>query len=236
MQKKDFSVEVIVNGKPVDEYLHNGKTYIEGKEKTEFSLRFRNHSGRQALFVPTVDGLSILDGKEASFNSRGYIIGAYSAETIDGWRTSDQEVAKFFFSRIADSYAAKSGNGGNQGVIGCAVFEEHVREPEIVIIKRRSVGPSWPYHFDGQTTITCSTASLSTSNSNTSLGTGWGDQKYSPVQTVEFDRRDNPSAVFEIFYNTRKNLESKGVVFKRALNVTPSPFPRENDYCEPPRN
>lgn len=141
-------MEVLVNGKPVQEYLHKGEIFIEGKEGTEFSLRFRNRTSKRALFVPTIDGLSIMDGKEASYDSSGYIVNAYSSDTIDGWRTSDSEVARFFFSKVKDSYAAQSDKGGNVGVIGCAVFKE--KEPKVQIeihtIKQYIPTPLYPFN------------------------------------------------------------------------------------------
>jgi hypothetical protein len=279
-------MEVLVNGKPVQEYLHESKTYIEGKEGTEFSLRLKNNSGHRVLFVPTIDGLSVMDGKEASFNSRGYIVDSYSSDTIDGWRTSDDDVAKFFFSKLKESYAAKSGKSGNQGVIGCAVFEENDRSVEIKHIHIHRPARMWglcnwccKYHWSDEpcypiqqftfysgtgytltgstmgSSMTVNTVSMNASNSSnslnasasnanqqlsdqmqdTSLGTGLGDEKYSPVRTVEFDRKATPSVVFNIFYNTRKNLEAMGVQFKKPLKASPSAFPKESGYCEPPR-
>lgn len=134
MLKSTFEFEILVNGHPTKEFYHKGSSYIEGKEGSKFSLRMRNNSSNKALFVPTVDGLSIMDGKEASFNSRGYIVPAYDAVTIDGWRTSDDKVAEFFFSSPKGSYAKKMNKGNNLGVIGCAVFKEKERVQTIKIV------------------------------------------------------------------------------------------------------
>ncbi len=124
MQSKQYEIEVLVNGKPVKEYPHQDKTYVEGRAKTEFTLKLRNNSSERVVMVPSIDGVSVMDGAKAGFNSRGYIVDAYSAVTIDGWRTSLSEVAKFVFDSKGESYAQKQGNGGNQGVIGLAVFKE----------------------------------------------------------------------------------------------------------------
>jgi len=134
MLKSTFEFEVLVNGHPAKEFYHKGNSYIEGKEGSKFSLRMRNNSSNKALFVPTVDGLSIMDGKEASFDSRGYIVPAYDAITIDGWRTSDDKVAEFFFASPKSSYAKKMHKGNNLGVIGCAVFKERERVQTIKIV------------------------------------------------------------------------------------------------------
>lgn len=259
MRKSNYEVEVVVNGKPVDEYLHEGKMYIEGKEKSEFSIKIKNNGHARIVAVPTVDGLSVMDGEVASTNSRGYIIDGYGTITIDGWRTSDEKVAKFFFTSPEKSYAEVSEKGGNVGVIGVAVFEEKDKNPivvhhyyeEIKPIKVYPVNP-WPYNpWYGGGTYTLSGSGFSTSVSasysvqsasigdgqltNQAVGTGFGDEKNAPVTTVSFDRKDSPSAMFEIFYNTREQLKKMGIEFKKTVYVTPSAFPADNGYCKPPK-
>ena len=67
------------------------------------------------------------------------------------------------------------------------------------------------------------------------IGTGWGESKKSEVVSVEFDREGKPSATFELYYNTRKQLERIGIDFsKKAVYVTPQAFPGQ--YCKPPKN
>ena len=284
MQKSSYEFDVLVHGSSAKEYYHNGSYYIEGKEGSHFSIRMRNNSNHRVLFVPTVDGLSIMSGKEASFKSSGYIVGAYDSLTISGWRTSNDNVAEFFFSTSKQSYASKMDRAGNLGVIGCAVFKEKERVQVIektVIQKEYIPYPVYPHHHchpfctctfntSGTNTHTFNTVSLnnisglsvtnnSSSNSvlsmsaatgtNTSgtanlkasklesgLGTGFGEDKYSPVVTVEFDKEATPSETFSIFYNTRKNLEALGIEFRKPVYVAPSAFPKEDGYCERPRD
>ena len=275
MLKSNFEFEVLINGRAAKEYYHKGSHYIEAREGSCFSLRMRNNSGHRALFVPTVDGLSIMNGKEASYKSQGYVINAYDSLSIDGWRTSDDKVAEFFFSSPKGSYASKKGKGGNLGVIGCAVFKEKERRPDPIIIKEyipyeKPYTPYWwpwnprrpqndPYWFGTtytaggsgsismyscQTGANLSNASLNTkqtgneaincSSANAALGTGFGQDKYSPVTTVDFDKESHPTEVFTIFYNTIERLEEMGVEFKKAVYVAPSAFPNEDGYCERP--
>ena len=287
MLKSNFEFEVLVNGRGVKEYYHKGSNYIEAKEGSRFSLKMRNNSGHRVLFVPTVDGLSIMSGKEASFSSRGYVVGAYDSLTIDGWRTSDDKVAEFFFSSPKGSYATKMDKEGNLGVIGCAVFKEKVKEPE-VIIKKEYIPmpypsyPSYPHWHSWPNTIPCycgnGTAGITSTSTNTmgnlsygggtgilgtpttsnnaiynvsstsnasnhsyfaqqvssGLGTGFGEDKYSPVTTVSFDKEETPTAIFTILYNTKENLETMGVEFKKPVYVAPSAFPNEDGYCARP--
>lgn len=128
MFKKDFEVSILVNGKPVQEYIKEGKIYIEGRKDTAYSIKIKNKSCRRIVAVPTVDGLSVINGKEASYDSTGYVVNSYDSITIDGWRKSDKEVAQFYFSSMGKSYTAKMNKGGNQGVIGIAVYKEKEKE------------------------------------------------------------------------------------------------------------
>jgi len=128
--EKRLADEIAAQRKDIIDYLKNkqgysekqaeqyAKIYIEGRIGTRFSIRMRNNSYSRKLFVPTIDGLSIMDGKEGDFNSRGYIIPGYSSITIEGWRTSDKDVASFYFSSPNDSYRKKMNMGNNLGVIG----------------------------------------------------------------------------------------------------------------------
>ena len=124
MIKQNYEMEVFVHGKPIKEYIHQNKIYIEGRKNSAFSIKLRNNSSEKALFVLTIDGLSVLDGKDASFDSRGYIINGYDSMTVNGWRMNDNEVAQFFFSSPDESYRKRMSKGNNLGVIGLAVFTE----------------------------------------------------------------------------------------------------------------
>ena len=261
MLKSNLEFKVLVHGSPMKEYYHQGSHYIEGKEKSHFSLRMKNNSSHRVLFVPTVDGLSIMNGKEASFKSNGYIVNSYDSLTIDGWRTSDDKVAQFFFSSPKESYGVKMGKGGNLGVIGCAVFKEkeHIIEKIVEKIVPYPVYPYLPYHpcllhnswntlnsyvgVSGITSLNQTTSyvaatsypgAINSTPTSAGLGTGFGQDKYSPVVTVDFDKESSPTEVFSIYYNTRENLESLGIEFRKPVYASPSAFPEESGYCKRP--
>ena len=104
MYHNQFELFILVNGKKVREYYHDGKIFIEGKKGSEFTLKFKNNSYQRVLFVPSIDGLSVIDGKEASKNSGGYIVDALRSIEIKGWRTSLDDVASFIFDEKTNSY------------------------------------------------------------------------------------------------------------------------------------
>lgn len=263
MLKSSYEVEIIVNGKPVKEYHHNGKVYIEGKKGTRFSIKMKNNSFGRKLFVPTIDGLSVMNGEEGSYKSGGYIVQGYSSITIDGWRTSEKEVAEFFFSSPEGSYRKKMDMGNNLGVIGIAVFDEVYHAPQYsytYVAPGSTVPLPYTYPFTGDVTSGISMkasnefdASASNKmlcqNSNTlnqafnlhagsaptqKIGTGFGCQKRSEVTTVAFERENCPLTVFEINYNTREELEKEGICFhKEPLYASPQAFPGQ--FCKPPK-
>jgi hypothetical protein len=117
-------MEVRVHGKPVREYQHKGQLWVEGRKGTDFTLRFRNLTGKRMLVIPSVDGLSIMDGEKCSFDSSGYILSPYQHIDVPGWRLDNSEVAKFVFGKKGKSYAAKKGEPMDVGVIGVATFFE----------------------------------------------------------------------------------------------------------------
>lgn len=287
MIKNSFEVEVLVNGKPLKEYSHDHRAYIEGKKGSTFSLRMRNNSSERKLFVPSVDGLSVMDGKECSFDSSGYILRPYSAITIDGWRISDEEVAQFYFSSPDKSYRKRMEKGNNLGVVGVLVFDEK-QKPRPVVVQYpvpyiplhhgchrdycwRCRGyhcgncnpcmPNVKWFGEGGNSYSLSStsnmggfgvASLSSAKAESvvekistnfmqvkgvsqDIGTGWGEAKKSEVTSVEFERSTAPAVMFEIYYNTREQLETLGVNFKKeTLYVTPQAFPGQ--FCEPPQD
>ena len=78
----------------------------------------------------SVDGLDVIDGKDASFAKRGYLIDPHGDLEIDGWRTSNEEVAAFRFGSVSSSYSNKKhGKTRNVGVVGLALFHERGDSP-----------------------------------------------------------------------------------------------------------
>jgi len=133
---REFEACVLVNGKPVTEVVHNGQSYIEGRKKTTYELYFRNNSHMQVLVVPSVDGMSVIDGESAGKQSPGYVVDPWSDVTIPGWTVNGQEAAEFVFHAQSaywsdeQTYAEEIGaDSSNQGALGFMVFHRKVRIP-----------------------------------------------------------------------------------------------------------
>jgi hypothetical protein len=125
----ELSVSIPKDGRSttIREFGNNGYTYVESREGQKFTLKIRNNSARRVLAVPSIDGLSTLDGEVATPQSRGYIIPAYSSVEIKGWRTSLEDVNDFVFERkeSGKTYAAGTNNDtANCGVIAVMIFGE----------------------------------------------------------------------------------------------------------------
>ena len=122
-----FELDVCLSAddpKPLRQYGHEGRTFVEGKPGTSFVLVFRNHSPDRVLAVPSVDGVSVMDGQAATPESEGYVVEPYRRVVIKGWRTSLKGSNKFVFEKKDKSYAEATGQGSATGVIGCLVFRE----------------------------------------------------------------------------------------------------------------
>lgn len=107
-----------------------GRRLVEGKKNSPYQIVVKNRSRSTLEIVCSVDGLDVMDGKTASFKKRGYLVDPGKSLTIDGFRTSNDSVAAFKFSGVANSYAKlKHGDTRNIGVIGLAVFTQKGVDP-----------------------------------------------------------------------------------------------------------
>ena len=121
-------VEVLVNGKPIKQHQHEGKTFIEARVNTEYTIKVKNSSGKRKLAVITVDGLNVISGNPHSDTDRqGYIVGAYDSLEVKGFRKDMKSVGAFKFCQAGGSYCNEKGLKGNNGIIGIRVYDEVVK-------------------------------------------------------------------------------------------------------------
>lgn len=147
MHKNNYSLEVLINGRPAQEYYKDAKSFIEARAGTEYTLRFRNNSWKRVMAIFSVDGVEVLKGKKAADAENGYIVDPFSSVEIKGYRIDDKTVAAFKFSHGTQSYAVIVGaktdepegdpalgvfkhdkTDRNNGVIGVRVFEEDAKD------------------------------------------------------------------------------------------------------------
>lgn len=128
----DFDIQIQVNGSRCKQYHHDGRIYVEAKEGSEYTIEVKNNTWKRIMAVCSVDGLGILDGKPAHEDSPGYVINGYGSNKYDGFRVSDDKVAKFVFTTKdkKDGYSAdKDSAQKNVGVIGVRIYNEVYRPP-----------------------------------------------------------------------------------------------------------
>lgn len=151
MQNNNVTMTVIINGQSGNfdarEYIspQDRQTYVEGREGSNFSLRLYNGNPFRVLAIPSVDGLSVLDGEEAGEHSSGYILDARQTLDIPGWMVDSSTAAKFFFAGMKaggdQSYVAQVGKDtSNKGVIGLMVFREKNQYTYNAPVRRSIVG------------------------------------------------------------------------------------------------
>lgn len=141
-----FELSVAVPSKSgstkIPEYGHQGLTLVEGRRGQPFLLKLRNDSAQRVLAVISIDGLGIVDGEPCTEKSKGYVIPAYSAVEIEGWRNSLTEVHKFTFEGKTNDPGtqpyAKSVTGSveNCGVIAAKFFSEKWKPAPAPAIQR----------------------------------------------------------------------------------------------------
>lgn len=138
MVKDLFSLEVLVHGKPVQEY-HKQQTFVEGRCGTEYGVRLRNNSWKRVMAVLAVDGVDVIGGRAAAESDEGYILEPYSSMEVRGYRIDESSVAAFRFGDTEKSYANEVGakttdpstgkeefrkTTANNGTIGVRFFED----------------------------------------------------------------------------------------------------------------
>lgn len=130
-----YQVELIDgHGRQLPTYSRRGRFYVLGHSGSRYTLRVHNPTARRIEAVVSVDGLDVIDGQTANFQSkRGYVVAPHDSIEIEGFRTSSSNVATFRFSSVGNSYAGRKGQARNVGVIGVAIFEErggaHIARP-----------------------------------------------------------------------------------------------------------
>ena len=130
-----YEINVLVNGNRCKQYHHDGKIFIEAKEGSEYAIEIKNNTWKRVLTVCSVDGLNILNGEAADEQGPGYVIGQFLNSKFDGFRVSDEKVAKFKFGNKGSGYAEskKDGSEKNVGVIGVRIFSEKEKPKPVVI-------------------------------------------------------------------------------------------------------
>ena len=233
-----FSVEVLVDGRPLAEYAARGRRYVEALENAEYELRIHNPTGSRVAVALAVDGLNSIDARHTSaWDAHKWVIEPYGTIHVRGWQMSSENARRFYFTTERDSYAAKLGQAANLGLITAVFFRE--RRPITIM----PVTPSErrpPYKEDRardqRSAPESSTAGeLSRSEGSRdaaksarpypppddeSAATGIGRSVRNDVQWIRMDLDSRPAGEVTIRYEYRASLVRLGIV--------PRDYPRPN--------
>jgi hypothetical protein len=208
-------------------YVHRDRLYVVGEPGHQYELRIANRSGERLLAVTSVDGLNVITGKTADPQQSGYVLDPWNGVDVEGWRKNLDEVATFYFTRLSDSYAARTGRPENVGVIGVAVFREHRPCCRNHPYEERLAGGDAP--APAASAEAQSADEYSSRRERGKLGTGHGHREDSPAHYVDFQRASStPDETIVIYYDSRKNLVARGVIrdsHRHADQGQPNPFP-----------
>ena len=217
-------------------YEHAGQYWVAGRPGARYAIALRNQQDGRLLAVTSVDGVNVVSGQTAAWNQTGYVLGAWQAYEVTGWRKSDHEVAAFEFTDLGNSYAARTGRPAHVGVIGVALFRERpVDPPEVSYSEAENQRPSRRFEASEGAGAPVPRAAPSAKADVTDahptlrsprLGTGHGERERSRVSHTAFDRLHSaPDEVIEIRYDSRENLVAMGVLPSPRAPRTPHAFP-----------
>jgi hypothetical protein len=231
----DISVYDRGQGRNLTVYEHEGRHYVVGKPGNRYQIILRNQSGQSLLAVTSVDGANVVSGETAHWQQSGYVLDSFGQTDIKGWRKSLSHVAQFYFTSLADSYAARSGRPDNVGVIGVALFRQRNETP----IAQIAPDDSEMSERDARAADKAPAESRGAMGENSApsqvaprakvekkLGTGHGRNETSQTRYVDFERAsDSPDEVVTIYYDSYRNLLAQGVIPRHRSAQVPIPFP-----------
>lgn len=210
-------------------FWHEGSAYVVGKPGNEYQVTVRSRQGGDLLAVMSVDGINVITGETAHPQQSGYVLGPWGGVEVKGWRKSLSRTAAFYFTALADSYAARTGRGEDVGVIGVALYRRKVEPPQPIsqIAPRRdAAAPAARAESPvprAQAPANAGAAADAAKNAE-SLGTGHGRSEASHARQVEFERASvRPVETIAIHYDSYRNLVAMGVIRERGRH--PRPFP-----------
>jgi hypothetical protein len=123
--ERGFEVQILVNGRPLDEYEASGKTYVEAIAGAEYEVRIRNPLPYRVAVALAVDGLNSIDARHTTaWNSSKWVIEPYGTISVSGWQMSSERARQFYFTSERDSYGAKLGQTANLGLVSAVFFRE----------------------------------------------------------------------------------------------------------------
>jgi len=209
----------------------SGRYYVEARKGCRYSVALANRTGERVGVVLTVDGLNAISGDRDAGRGRMYVLDPWQSTTVQGWRTSLEEVRQFTFVDERASYAARSDKANEKmGWIEIAAYRER---RAFVRSFPRSERPRHPGPLESEGDPAGRSAAPANEPARDSAeaaapqargkaearaypGTGWGDRAHDPVVLVSFDPESEPSERVTLRYEYRPALVALGILPRRV--------------------
>jgi len=217
-----FSVEVLVDGRPVPQYAAYGLRYIEAIKGKEYSIRLHNPLGIRVAVALSVDGLNSIDARHTDARSaRKWVLEPYQSVTISGWQTSLNDARRFYFTNEEQSYGRWLGKTQDLGIISAVFFRERAPQPIPLTApegrpEARKDEPSAKRQAPAAPQANAGAAGRAADDY---AATGIGQRMDHPVVRVQMDLEDVPAASFNLRYEYRPQLVRLGIF------PPPPPYP-----------
>ena len=227
----DLNVYDRTEGRRLQVYWHQGKAWVVGRPGNEYQVSVRNQRGEDLLAVMSVDGINVITGETANPQQSGYILAPGQPLDVKGWRKNMDRTAAFYFTELADSYAARTGRPDDVGVIGVALFQRRAFVPpphDIAPHSRRSEPQSADQAGAASGAPAERHAEALREDRDSKLGTGHGRSETSHARYASFVRASStPAETITIYYDSYRNLVARGVIRapRPPYDPEPRPFP-----------
>ena len=217
-----FQVEVLVNGRRLQEYHARGRVYVEASNGAKYEVRVYNPSPHRVAVALSVDGLNTIDARRTTaWTASKWVIEPYSSITVSGWQMSTQRARRFYFTSEQDSYGAKLGQTANLGVISAVFFREIQSRPIPItpVPKQRSSSDSRPQGAerseapsDGTGEMSSRQGTLRRMPDEDYAATGIGRSVHNDVRWVHVDLDSRAAGQVTIRYEYYQALVRLGIV------------------------
>jgi hypothetical protein len=215
------ALSVTVEGEPAWLYPARdatGRFYLEARRGCRYALTLENRSGERLAAVLSVDGLNVISGQRDTGRGRMYVLDPWRRVTVQGWRSSLEEVRRFSFVDEQASYAARSGKANEKmGWIELAVYRE--RRPIVQSLSEaqpqgdaRDESAPAAGRVDREAGRSAEKAAPGPAPAQAYPGTGWGERARDRAFLVQFDPESEPCERATLRYEYRPALVALGVL------------------------
>ena len=214
MTESALSLEVLVNGQPLNEITARSTTYIQAVRHAEYALKLRNHTGRRMAVALSVDGLNTIDAKTGNSSSASkWVLDPWEIVTIEGWQIGADNARRFFFTSEDKSYGEWLGKTANLGVIEAIAYREFIAPPQ-PLLEQKKKEPSRMRSGESAAPQSAGKAAPAPVEDidDGMAATGIGRKIDHRVTRVQLQLESNPAAHLRLRYEYRQQLVRLGVL------------------------